>query len=115
MSFHAILIPLPPPPADALIITGYPISLEILIASSAFSIKPMWPGTQETPASIAIFFEVILSPIDMIACALGPIKVISLSSSLLANSAFSDKNPYPGCTASEPVSAIALRSLSITK
>jgi hypothetical protein len=27
----------------------------------------MWPGTVETPASCAIFFEVILSPIASIA------------------------------------------------
>jgi hypothetical protein len=33
LSLNAILIPLPPPPADALIITGYPISLAILKTS----------------------------------------------------------------------------------
>ena len=32
--------------------------------------------------------------------------LILLSSRILANSAFSDKNPYPGCTASELVNSI---------
>ncbi len=35
----------------------------------------MLPGTVETPASWAIFFEVILSPIISIAWAAGPIKI----------------------------------------
>ena len=33
--------------------------------------------------------------------------LILLSSRILANSAFSDKKPYPGCTASELVNSIA--------
>jgi hypothetical protein len=43
-------------------------------ASSASSIRPMCPGTVETPASAAIFFDVILSPIASIAPAGGPMK-----------------------------------------
>lgn len=43
-------------------------------------------------------------PIFRIADEEGPIKIKLLFSHNWANSAFSDKNPYPGCTAWHPVS-----------
>ena len=53
LSLNATLIPLPPPPADALIIT------EINLASFKALSKPTTvsrpPGTSETPADFAIF------------------------------------------------------------
>jgi hypothetical protein len=77
--------------------TGYPISFEILTASSTdgtyekvFSYASYWentwfvknntsptkPGTVLTPAATAIFFDKILSPILTKACPLGPINLI---------------------------------------
>ena len=56
-SFQAIRIPLPPPPADALIMTGYLISLAILRIYSSVSTVPKNPGTVFTLAYLASFFD----------------------------------------------------------
>ncbi len=53
----------------------------------------MKPGTVDTPASCAIFFEVILSPIASIAFAGGPTKATPAFSSASANLMFSDRKP----------------------
>jgi hypothetical protein len=53
----------------------------------------MKPGTVETPASAASFFEVILSPIARIAPTGGPMKAMPSASSASANSARSDRKP----------------------
>ena len=53
----------------------------------------MWPGTVETPASAASFFEVILSPIAWIAPAGGPMKATPAAASASAKSARSDRKP----------------------
>ena len=42
-------------------------------------------------------------PIATIASGGGPMKTTAASSQARANTAFSDRNPYPGCTASAPV------------
>ena len=114
-SLNATRIPLPPPPADALTIKGYPIIFACLMALfiSGTTSKP--PGTTETPAAFAIFFDFILSPIDDIASLGGPIKVfpILLTSSLKFT--FSDKKPYPGCTPSALDFFIASIILSILR
>ena len=86
----------------------------ILTAWSASSISPMNPGTVETPASAAIFFEVILSPIFSIAPGGGPMKAMPSAASASAKALFSDRKPYPGCTASAPESRIACITFSIT-
>ena len=62
-SFQAIIIPIPPPPAEAFIMTGYPISFEILSTYSTVSTSPTYPGTVLTFASLASFLDSILSPI----------------------------------------------------
>ena len=69
-------MPLPPPPALALIITGYPILSAILTASLVVVMTPICPGTVLTPAALAIFFDSILSPIAAMASAGGPMKAI---------------------------------------
>lgn len=51
LSPYAILIPFPPPPALALIITGYPISSAILTASSPDSMMPY--GSQSPRAHMS--------------------------------------------------------------
>ena len=53
----------------------------------------MNPGTVETPASAASFFEVILSPIARIAPTGGPMKATPAASSASANSARSLRKP----------------------
>ena len=50
-----------------------------------------------------------------IAAALGPINVMPAAVTARAKSAFSDKNPYPGCTASAPVILAAVIMASIFK
>src|ERR1041385_5895045 len=48
MSLCATRIPRPPPPADALTITGYPMSRAIFTASSSSVIFPLEPGNVGT-------------------------------------------------------------------
>ena len=74
----------------------------------------MKPGTVETLAAIASFLLVILSPIASIAPEGGPMKTTPSASSAAAKARFSLRNPYPGCTASAPVSRTAAMILSIT-
>ena len=62
-------------------------------ASSASSIRPIWPGTVETPAEAAIFFDVILSPIASMATGGGPMKATPSVFSASAKLAFSDRKP----------------------
>ena len=83
-----ILIPLPPPPAEALTRIGYPI----FFASLASEVI----GRVGTPAFSASFLEVILSPIFLMTFPLGPIQMIPAFFTEFANPAFSDKKPYPG-------------------
>ena len=94
--FQTALIPLPPPPAEALIITGNPILLEILIASSSDSIAPPDPGMVGTFALFIVDTAVALSPIFSIISGEGPINFILCSEHIFENLAFSERNPYPG-------------------
>ncbi len=96
LSEPTTLIPFPPPPADALINMGNPISDAILAPCFSSEISPRNPGTIDTPASSAIFFDDILSPIESIAELGGPIKMKLFFSTSLAKSEFSERNPYPG-------------------
>ena len=64
---------------------------------------PLNPGIILTPAFFATTFDSILSPMAIIASFGGPINVIPFSFNLVANSAFSERKPYPGWTAWAPV------------
>ena len=88
-------MPRPPPPAAALTINGKPISRA---CSSALPkvIAPIEPGTVGTPASFMALIAETLLPINRMCSGCGPTKVKPASSTRSANSAFSDKNPYPG-------------------
>ena len=88
-------IPRPPPPAAALISSGSP----------SVSASPV--STTGTPASCAIRFAASLSPPDRRASGGGPTQTSPAASTASASSALSDRNPYPGCTASAPVSSAA--------
>ena len=92
-SFHTTRIPLPPPPAVALIITGYPISFANFLAALTSSNKPSPPGTTGTPALIMVSLAVILSPMLLIISGVGPINLIPWSAQICANFAFSAKKP----------------------
>ena len=108
-----ILMPLPPPPDDALIITGKPISFAMARPSSAAWTGSLLPGTTGTPASIMVFRASDLLPILLIISALGPINAILHSAHSLANLAFSDRKPNPGWMASAFMATVAARILSI--
>ncbi len=92
-SLRATRMPLPPPPAAALIIIGKPISAITFLACSGVVMMSSVPGTQDTPAAVAIFFDSILSPIFLTAFDEGPISATPASSRRRANSAFSERNP----------------------
>ena len=76
---------------------------------------PIKPGIVFTPAFWANFFDLILSPMLSIAFAGGPIKVTPSTLRASANILFSERNPYPGCTASAPVLRTASITFSITR
>ena len=87
-------MPLPPPPAAALMITGYPISAPIFLLRYASSLRgPFEPGTVGTPAAIMVLIAATLSPIVRITEAVGPININPLFSTRSAKSAFSARNP----------------------
>ena len=87
----------------------------MVTASSGVSIRPIWPGTVETPASAASFLELILSPMASMASGFGPMKAMPSSLSRRANPAFSLRNPKPGCTACAPVWRTASTILSASR
>lgn len=92
-------IPLPPPPADGFSSTGIPISRAASANSASVSPLPEDPGTTGTPAAFTVSLARILSPMSEMASAGGPMKTSPASAHARAKSAFSARNPYPGCTA----------------
>mmetsp|Transcript_39595 Transcript_39595/g.119673 ORF Transcript_39595/g.119673 Transcript_39595/m.119673 type:complete len:224 (-) Transcript_39595:296-967(-) len=113
-------MPLPPPPSDALTITGKPMRSAHAMASSAFVTKPflkvssgMVPsgvksavkpspdqGMEGTPAVCARMLAAILSPSTDMTGEVGPMKVIPSSFNCFGKSGFSEACPQPGHTAS---------------
>ena len=87
---------MPPPPAVALIITGYLMSFANIIPCSTFSNKPSDPGTQGTPAAIMVDLALLLSPILFIISGEAPINFILFWRQISEKRAFSLKKPYPG-------------------
>ncbi len=93
-------MPRPPPPAAALMITGYPIFAATSTASSSVSTAPSDPGKIGTPAAFAARLHATLSPSIAIASGDGPMNSIRQSRQTCAKSARSARNPYPGWIAS---------------
>ena len=60
-------MPLPPPPATALIITGYPIASAISLANSIVSTMPSLPGITGMPEAFIVSLATDLLPILAIA------------------------------------------------
>ena len=104
---RATRIPLPPPPADALRITGKPISSASLTAASRDVSGSGEPGRIGTPRADTVRRAVALSPISRIASGGGPIHTTPHSWTTSAKWAFSARNPYPGWIASAPVISAA--------
>ena len=65
-------------------------------------ISPGEPGIIGRPRLFADSFAKILSPIILMCSDFGPINLIPCASSFSTKPKFSDKKPYPGCTASAP-------------
>ncbi len=91
-------MPRPPPPADALISTG---NWSVVTDSGSSS------SSTGTPAAAMIFLASIFEPIAATAATGGPIHVRPASSTAAANSALSERNPYPGWMASAPAARAA--------
>ena len=114
-SEFALRIPLPPPPAEALIKIGNPMFSAMLFAVSISETAPSEPGTVGTPAFIISSRAADLFPICSIIFDDGPINLISFSSQSAAKLGFSDRKPKPGWTASQPVPSAASMILSMFK
>ena len=85
-------MPRPPPPADALMMTGSPMSSTAVSAWSSVSSRPV-PGRMGTPASTIALRAEILPPMRRMICDGGPMKVSPQRSVISANSAFSERKP----------------------
>ena len=86
-------MPLPPPPADALIMTGKPAVARRREAVRRRRHGAVRPGTTGTPAARIVSLATDLSPILEIVSGVGPMKIRSWSSQTRANSAFSARKP----------------------
>jgi hypothetical protein len=103
---------MPPPPADALTMSGYP--MPAAAADGRLDVGQRLPGPPRDgiPADSARLRAAILSPICSIDDAGGPTHTSPASVTARANAAFSDRKPYPGCTACAPVDFAAARTAS---
>ncbi len=108
-------IPFPPPPADALTSAGSPMrSIAARTPASLWSCG-VSPGTTGTPAAAARRRASIFDPMRSIAEGGGPTNTSPASAQARANAAFSERNPYPGCTASAPALRAASRIFGIDR
>src|SRR6266540_1514221 len=105
-----IFMPRPPPPAAALRMTGKPTSSAIFSASSASASLPRAPGRSGSPAFSIASRAATLFPMSRIISGRGPMNLIPIRVTISANSAFSERKPYPGWIASAPVTSAAERS-----
>ena len=87
------LIPRPPPPQEALSITGNPKSFAILMRPVVSSGSISLAGITGTPALIAIFLASALFPNSLMVLGGGPIKLIPAFRQASAKSGFSDSKP----------------------
>ena len=86
-------MPLPPPPAAALSMSGKPMVFAAARASASESTVPAVPGTIGTPAARAAARAASLSPSAAMVAGRGPMKAMPASSQACANAAFSAKKP----------------------
>ena len=86
-------MPFPPPPAAALIRSGYPISSPRRTTSAAEATGSVVPGMIGTPASCIRVRAAVFEPMSAIASGGGPIHTSPAASTAAANSAFSARKP----------------------
>ena len=86
-------MPLPPPPAAALIATGQPSSSPSRATSSADCNDSVVPGTIGTPAFFIRSRAAVFEPIASIALGGGPIQTMPAASTASAKRAFSARKP----------------------
>jgi len=84
-------------------------------AAATSATTPSLPGTSGTPASPASTLARDLSFIRAMDSGGGPTKMRPASVHARAKSALSETKPYPGCTASAPVSRAAARRASVLR
>ncbi len=87
------LIPRPPPPNAALIVTGQPSDSPKAMTSEGSAMGSFRPGTLATPARVAASRALILLPMVSMALAGGPMNVAPAAVTARANGAFSARNP----------------------
>ena len=92
-------MPLPPPPAAAFTSSGNP--------TGAGSDGSDDEGRTASPAALAAARAASLSPMVSITSGVGPTQARPASVTARAKAAFSDRNPYPGWTASAPAARAA--------
>ena len=108
------VIPMPPPPATLLTITGKPIS-SAADAAAETSVSASLAGSSGTPAAIAASRARSFWPNHAIWAGVGPMNVQPASSTSAANDAFSDRKPYPGCSPVAPVFRAIATSCSASR
>jgi PAS domain S-box-containing protein len=86
--------------ADAFSMMGYPTSSATRAASATLQTGPSLPGMVGNPASHRMRLARDLSPRSSMLVGSGPMNTRSLSRQARANAVFSERNPYPGWTAS---------------
>ncbi len=105
----------PPPPEAALTTIGSPVSRAKAATGATSAAGPLIAGSRGAPARRATRRAESLSPSKPIAAGGGPIQVSPASSTAWANAALSDRNPYPGCSASAPEFAAARSTLPVSR
>jgi hypothetical protein len=86
-------MPRPPPPAEALTITGKPTCRAHSTASASDAMMPSDPGNIGTPACFMAARAFSFSPISRVTSGRGPMNLISLISQTSAKFAFSASSP----------------------
>ena len=86
-------MPRPPPPHDALSMTGRPIAAAIFLTASMSSGSGSVAGTTGTPTSTARLRAATLLPSLRIVSGDGPMKMMPLAAQASANSGLSDSSP----------------------
>ena len=86
-------MPIPPPPAAALTMTGKPIRSASAAAAAALVSGSRLPGATGTPACSIRFLARILSPICSMAAGSGPTQISPAASTWRAKPAFSARKP----------------------
>ena len=108
-------MPRPPPPADAFTSSGRPICAASTPSACSGTSRRSAPGTTATPAAVINSRAASFEPIASIADGGGPTHTTPAARHARANAAFSERNPYPGCTASAPARRAAVTTASMRR